>query len=188
MKRIVHGGCVGIGAVIVVAAAACMAQQPEMPKPTKEHELLKQFTGEWEMKAETVPAPGQEAIKCEGKESSKMVGGFWFVAQNEGSMMGMPVNSIMTLGYDPATKNYVGTFVCSMDSTLWKYTGSFDATGKKLTLETEGPSPLDPSNKKTKFRETLELKDKDHKKFTSLMQGEDGKWIEIVTMDYQRKK
>lgn len=94
----------------------------------------------------------------------------------------MSVQSVLTIGYDPAIKK----FVCSMDSTLWKYVGSFDSTGKKLTLETEGPSPVD--GKKVKFQETLELKDKDHKVFTSLMQGEDGKWTKIVTMDYRRKK
>jgi hypothetical protein len=59
--------------------------------------------------------------------------------------------------------------------------------GKKLTLETEGPSPLDP-DKTAKFQETLELKDKDHKVFTSFMQGDDGKWTKIVTMEYRRKK
>jgi hypothetical protein len=178
---------IGFGMLILAVATVANAQLPEMPKPTKEHELLKQFAGEWNSKAETVPAPGQEAIKCEGTESAKMIGGFWLVNQGEGSMMGMPVNSVLTIGYDPATKKYVGTFLCSMDSTLWKYTGAFDATGKKLTLETEGPSPLD-HNKKAKFREVLELTDKDHKEFRSLMQGDDGKWVEIVTVLYERKK
>jgi hypothetical protein len=56
-----------------------------------------------------------------------------------------------------------------------------------LTLDTEGPSPLEPG-KKAKFREVLELKAPDHKVFTSYMQGEDGKWVKFVTMDYRRKK
>lgn len=185
-RHLKFGSQVGIS-LLVLATAVCSAQVPEMAKPTKEHELLKQFAGDWTVVAEAAAAPGEEGMKCEGTESAKMVGGFWLVGQGEASMMGTPVNSVLTIGYDPATKKYIGTFVCSMDSTLWKYAGSFDESGKKLTLETEGPSPIEPS-KKVKFREVLELKDKDHKMFTSEMQGDDGKWMKIATMNYTRKK
>jgi len=176
-------------ALLFIAAMGCevSAQVPEMPKPTKEHEALDQFAGEWTATAETVAAPGQEPLKCEGTESAKLVGGFWLVSHGEASMMGMPVKSVLTIGYTPATKKYVGTFICSVDSTHWTYTGTMDDSGKKLTLETEGPSPLDPS-KKAKFREVLELHDKDHKTFTSFLQTDDGNWMKIVTVDYRRKK
>jgi hypothetical protein len=74
-----------------------------------------------------------------------------------------------------------------MDSNFWKYEGTMEESGKKLTLETEGPSPLDPK-KRAKFQEVLELKDKDNKAFTSYIQGDDGKWVKMVTVDYRRKK
>lgn len=187
MKRIIGGGhAIALGAVLCLTAI-CQAQIPEMPKPVKEHELLGQFAGEWDMAAETVPAPGQESIRCTGVESAKMVGGFWLVGQSESSMFGTPVSNVLTIGYDPAKKKYIGTFLCSMDSTLWKYEGTMDDSGKKLTLETEGPSPLG-DGKTAKFRETLELKDKDHKVFTSYMQTDDGQWMKIVTMEYRRRK
>ena len=184
MKRLMTL-CLAIG--IVSFAEAFSAEIPEMPKPTKEHELLSQFAGEWHVTTEMSAAPGQETMKCEGTESAKMMGGFWLVAQGNGSMQGIPVSSILNIGYDPARKKYIGTFCCSMDSTLWKYEGAMDAMGKKLILETEGPSPLDPA-KKAKYRETLELNDKDHKTFTSQMQSADGKWVKFVTMTYRRKK
>ena len=173
--------------ILFLTAAVCQAQIPEMPKPTKEHELLAQFAGEWNCVAETVPAPGQEPFKCEGTETAKIVGGFWLVSEGKATMMGTPVSSLLTIGYDPKNKKYVGTFLCSVDSTLWNYVGAMDESGKKLILETEGPSPLDPS-KKAKFRETLELKDKDFKTFTSEMQKDDGGWMTFVKMEYRRKK
>ncbi len=187
MKRILNSGCCMAVGLALVLAAVCRAQAPEMPKPTKEHERLAQFAGEWDVTAEPAPEPGQEAIKGTGTESSKMVGGFWLVGQSEASMQGMSVTSVLTIGYDPAAKKYVGTFVCSIDSTMWKYEGTMDEAGTKLTLETEGPSCFDPS-KKAKYRETLELKDKDHKVFTSFMQDDKGEWVKIVTMEYRRKK
>src|SRR5262245_38660374 len=109
MRRTFGTYMIGIVAAALWAAVGA-AQQPEAPKPTKEHEALKQFAGEWTMLAQTVPAPGQEVIKCEGTESAKMVGGFWLVGHGEGSMMGQPVGSVITIGYDPAAKKYVGTF------------------------------------------------------------------------------
>jgi len=183
---------IGCGIVLVFASFASLttasfAQAPELPKPAKEHELLKQFVGEWTVTAETVPAPGQEAMRCQGTETAKMVGGFWLVNQGESNMFGTTVNSQMTLGYDPGKKKYIGTFFCSMDSTLWKYEGTMDEAGKKLTLETTGPSPMDPT-KTARYRETLELKTPNHKVFTSYMQVEGGDWVKIVTMDSHRKE
>jgi hypothetical protein len=102
-------------------------------------------------------------------------------------MMGMKMKSLLTIGYSPAKKKYVGTFLSSCDSTLWKYEGEMDASGKKLTLHTEGPHMLDPA-KTAKYREVLELVDKDHKRFTSYMIAEDGKETKFVTMEYRRKK
>src|SRR5262245_57158278 len=185
MKRTVdhrNGVAVIIGLLLTAVAEA----QTEMPKPAAEHELLKQFAGNWEMKAEAAAAPGEEAMKCEGTESANMIGGFWLVSQAQGKMKDIPIGSVLTLGYDPATKKYVGTFVCSMDSTFWNYEGTMDAGGKRLILQTEGPSPIDPT-KKVKFRETLELVDQDHKVFTSTLQGDDGNWMKIATIDYRRK-
>ncbi len=172
-------------ATVLSLSAVCGAQHAEA-KPTKEHELLRQFVGEWTAVAEATPAPGQPAIRAEGTESAKMIGGFWYVSQGEATMLGTPVTSMLSIGYDPAAKQYIGTFLCSADSTLWKYTGQMDEAGKKLTLEAEGPSVVDPATK-AKYRETLELKSPDHKVFTSYIQGADGEWTKIVSVEYKRK-
>ncbi len=166
---------------------ACAQEMPEMPKPAKGHEMLAQFAGDWEVEAKTEPAPGQEPIVCKGTESAKIVGGFWLVTHGEGDMMGTKMQSILTLGYNPEKKKYVGTFLSSCDSTLWKYDGEMDASGKKLTLRTEGPLPTDPT-KTGKYKEVLELVDKDHKTFTSYLIDENGKETKFVTMEYVRTK
>ncbi|MEX1041850.1 MAG: DUF1579 domain-containing protein [Pirellulaceae bacterium] len=186
MKRLHSLIALAVVAMLGIATVG-QAQVPEMPKPTEQHELLKQFAGKWRVAAETVPAPGMEAMKIEGTETSEMVGGFWLVSKGESTMEGMPMRSVLTIGYDPAVKKYIGTFFCSADSTLWKYEGEMDESGKKLTLMTEGPSPIEPG-KQAKYREVLELKDKDHKVFTSYLQDAEGGWITFVTMQYERVK
>jgi hypothetical protein len=167
-----------------VAAQGRGQDMPEMPKPTKEHQQLEQFAGKWTSEAEAT-MPNGESMVCKGVETSKLMGGFWLVAEGEGEMMGQKMGSLMTIGYDAKAKQYVGTFVCSAQDHLWKYTGKFDETGKKLVLETTGPSMIDPKQQ-AKYQETLELVDEDHKVFSSFVEGADGKWQPIMTAKYTR--
>ena len=158
----------------------------EMPKPQKEHEWLKQLEGEWVIDAECVMAPGQPPMKCKGTETIRSLGGFFTLGEMKADMMGTPMTGIMTLGYDPKAKKYVGTWVCSMDGHLWHYEGTLDASGKVLTLNTEGPDMSAPG-KMAKMKDVIEIKDKNHKVLTSHMQGPDGKWVQFMTLHARRK-
>ena len=102
-------------------------------------------------------------------------------------MMGMPFSYVLTLGYDPEKKKYVGTWVDSMNNYLWKYEGTIDSTGKVLTLATEGPCPQ-KGGKLTKFQEVTEFKGDDVRTFVSSMQNEDGTWTKMVHGTAKRKK
>jgi hypothetical protein len=111
----------------------------EMPGPVKEHELLQKFVGKWESEGEAFMAPGQPPTKLKGVESSRLIGGFWFVGQIKSTVPDFPYEQILTIGYDPAKKKYIGTVIDSMTSHLWQFEGTFDVTGNILTWETEGP-------------------------------------------------
>jgi hypothetical protein len=163
------------------------AETYEMPKPTKEHQWLDRLVGEWESTGEITMAPGQEPIKSKASETVRSLGGFWTVAQSEGECMGQKVSSVMTLGYDPESKKYVGTWVDSVMPHLWKYEGTVDESGDKLTLLSEGPDMMTPG-KMCKFKEVMEFKSDDHRVFTSAMQMEDGSWNEFVKVDSRRRK
>ncbi len=179
------------GAAVLTAEdappAAGAAGFPQMPAATAEHKWLQQSVGEWDTEGEATMGPGQPAIKCKGTETVRAIGEFWTVSEPRTTFMEMPMNGVMTLGYDPEKKKYVGTWIDSMTSYMWKYEGTVDAAGKVLTLDTEGPNPMTPG-KSAKFREVLEFKNKDHKVFTSSMQGDDGKYVKFMTMNSRRKK
>ena len=174
-------------ASVVLALFVAPQDMPDMPPPSKEHEWLQQFVGEWEYSAELVMGEGMPAIQTKGTESVRPIGGFWVIAENKGDMMGTPFTGVSTVGYDPETKSYVGTWIDSMTSYLWHYKGTVDSTGKILTLESDGPSPTEPG-KTAKFRDATEFKSKDQKIFTSSFQGSDGKWVKMMTIDFKRKK
>jgi hypothetical protein len=97
----------------------------------------------------------------------------------------MPFASVLTLGYDPQKQKYIGSWVDSMTSHMWKYEGTVNAAGNILTLDTE--MPCGPG-KVSKFKEVTEFKSADHRLFTSTMQGEDGEWRVAVRVNYRRKK
>jgi hypothetical protein len=173
--------------VILLLAGGAWAQgQPKLPSPLKEHEWLKQLEGEWITEMEAVMGPGQAPLKSKGSEVVRPLGGFWTVGEMKSDIMGTPVTGIMTLGYDPKSNKYIGSWVCSVDGHFWKYEGTVDASGKILTLNTEGPSMAAPG-KMAKMKDVIEIKSKDHRVLTSYMLGDDGKWVQFMTMDARRK-
>jgi hypothetical protein len=165
----------------------CAQDAPPMPEPTKEHQWLSQLAGEWETEAEIFMEPGKPPMKAKGTESGRMIGGFWFVAETKGTFMDKSMSAVLTLGWDAQKKTYVGTWVDSMMPYMWKYEGSVDASGKVLTLNTEGPNPAVPG-KLCKFKEVIQIKDKDTRAFSSSMQMDDGSWMKIMNVTYRRKK
>src|SRR5262245_63752862 len=160
-----------LGLAIALVGGAALAQPPA---PQKEHEWLKQLAGEWEFETEASLEPGKPPLKITGTEQVRMLGGFWVIAENKGTLFESPFTGILTIGFDGETKKYVGTWIDSMHSHLLRYEGTADAGGKALTLLTEGPNPAAP-DKRCTCKDVIEVKSKDHKFITSSMRGEDGK-------------
>lgn len=186
----VLAGCAAallFGATVAHAEDTAAPAMPEMPKPVKEHAWLQKFAGEWTTETEAYMEPGKPPMKAKGTEKVRSLGGFWIVSEIDGEMMGSKYQGLLTLGYDPEKKKYIGTWVDSVTSLLWSYTGSVNEAGTTLTLEAEGPCPMRPGQL-TKFRDVVELKDDNTKTMTSSVQGEDGQWTVVMKMVATRKK
>jgi hypothetical protein len=158
-------------------------------EPQKEHHWLQKLVGEWTCEGEAMCEPGKPPMKWEATESVRSVGGVWIIGEGRGEMPGSgePTTTLLTLGYDPQKKRYVGTFIGSMMTNLWVYDGSMDASGKVLTLDTEGPN-MAAQGKMAKYKDIIEFKTDDVRLLRSEMQGEDGKWSQVMTATYRRKK
>ena len=157
-------------------------------KPQKQHKWLHKLVGEWTYEAHCDMGPGKPAAKFTGKESVRSIGGMWVVADGRGQMPGGgTATSIMTLGYDPQKKRFVGTWIGSMMPNLWVYDGALNRAGKALTLNTLGPN-FAVKGKLAKYRDVIELKTKDHRMLTSSTPGKNGKWVTFMTAHYRRKK
>jgi len=160
-------------------------EMPEMPKPLKEHEWLKKFSGEWTTTSE-MKMPTGETVKSTGTEKAEMLGGFWVISKGSGELMGMQMHYAMTLGYDPEKKKYVGNMIDSMMGKMWQYEGSVDDSGKILTLETTGPCPM-RGGVMTEFRDITEFKDDGQRVFSSMFKDEKGEWVTIFKGEAKKK-
>jgi hypothetical protein len=157
-------------------------------KPQKKHEWLHKLIGEWTFEVEATMEPGCPPGHFQGSESVRSIGGLWIVAEGQGEMPGGgTATTMMTLGYDPQKKRYLGTWIGSMMTHLWLYDGALDAAKKVLTLDTEGPN-MAVEGKMAKFKDVIELKSDDHRILTSHTLGDDGKWRHFMTANYLRRK
>jgi len=157
-------------------------------EPQKEHQWLHKLVGEWTYTADEPTQPGQPAAKVSGTESVRSLGGLWVLAESKGDMPGAgPAVSLMTLGYDPEKKRFVGTWIGSMMTYMWVYDGELDSAGRVLTLNAEGPS-MAGDGKTAQYQDVIELKSDDHRTLTARTLGEDGKWQQFMTVEYRRQK
>lgn len=99
---------------------------------------------------------------------------------------GAPMTSILSLGFNPQTKRFVGTWLGSMMAHLWVYDGSFGDNENILNLDSEGPD-FSTQGQMAKYRDAIEFKSADHRTLTAYVLGEDGTWSQMMTSNYYRK-
>ena len=159
----------------------------EIPEPQAEHLWLQQLVGEWSIESECNFGPEQPPMKTTGREVVRTLGKFWTIGEGSGNTPEPgSCDSIMTLGYDPQTQRFVGSFIASAMTHLWPYVGTLDASGKKLTLDSEGPS-FSGDGTMAKYQDIIEFLSDDHRTLTARVQGADGSWQTFMTAHYHRQ-
>lgn len=109
-----------------------MERAKQFTQPGPEHELLQRFVGEWRteqritmMGAETKPEVGHSSC-------SVLMDRRWVRCAGSGSMMGMPMQTFLILGYDRFKKSYVTASLGTMDTALLTSEGDLDPSGEAL--------------------------------------------------------
>ena len=166
------------------AAAAQVASMTV--EPQREHRWLQKLVGEWTYETH-VPAQGDHPAELDGTERVRGLGEIWVLAEGTGEMQGVPATTLMTLGYDPATKRVLGTWIGSMMTHMWVYDGELDANGKVLTLNADGPS-MGNDGTTSHYRDVIEFDGDDRRRLSASVQGADGSWQTFMTMTYRRTK
>jgi hypothetical protein len=180
--------------LLVIFVAAWTAAQETKPTVEKTDNAAiktdwhRQMVGDWDVEGKGDDGSGAGEIQISGTETVKTFGNNWIITEGVIQLPGGgTMDYRMTLGYDPDKEKYVGSWICDQMTTHWMYEGSLDESGTTLTLATEGPNPS-AGGKKTKFRDVIEMKDKDLRVHRSMMQTDDGEWVEFASSQYRRKK
>ncbi len=156
-------------------------------KPEQEHQWLQQLVGSWEFVAEAHMGPDQPPMKSAGRETVRMLGELWSIGEGEGEMPdGNTGYTMMTLGYNPGTKRFVGSWVGSMMAHLWIYDGFLDDDRRILTLESDGPDFSNEGNL-IKYRDVIEIIDENTRTLRSSSIDAEGNWTEFMKATYTRK-
>lgn len=159
---------------------------PPPQEPLDQHHWLRRLVGAWSFEGEMPAPPGQTAPKFSGTEMVRGLGELWIVGEGENAMPeGGSMKTLVTLGFDPASTSFVGSFVCTGFTHMWLYRGRLDDHDTRLVLATEGPD-METGSGMAAFEDIMTIEDADHRTLTSRMLGKDGQWRTIVTMRYRR--
>lgn len=161
----------------------------EFAKPQQEHRFLEKLLGDWVVTSATgmegcdVPADTTQRWT----ETVRTLEGLWYVVEGRGwTPGGTPGSTLLTIGYDPALGQYVGSWVGSMMTTLWVYRGWVEPDGMTLTLEAEGPDFEDPQ-KTAIFHDVITFLDDDHRRFSGSIRQADGSFKTFMTNELERR-
>ncbi|MGI2033439.1 DUF1579 domain-containing protein [Rhizobium panacihumi] len=153
----------------------------ELYKPQTEHFALERMVGTWDVKSSVTGPDANWTEKC------RSLDGMWYVAEGEGDVPGGTARTVLTVGYDPDKRKYVGTWIGSMVSMLWVYEGEFSGDGNTLSLHTTGPD-CEIEGRIAEYREQIIFQDNDHRFFTSATKQPDGSWKTFQDLEYTRKR
>ncbi|HKE00281.1 MAG TPA: DUF1579 family protein [Planctomycetota bacterium] len=148
----------------------------EMPKRTKEHEMMKGRAGTWDA---TVNVMGQVS---KGTEKVTMLGPFWQIAEFQSEMMGAPFQGRQQLGYVPEKKEFFSTWIDTMSPRPLVMRGNFDAAGKVLTMTGEGKNM---EGKSITWKTVVTISSPDA---TTFQMFENDAKQPVMTIDYKRRK
>ena len=176
--------------------AEMMKMMMEMAKLNENHKLLGSLAGTWAFTTKMWMNPDPKAPPSESKGTAvrkPVMEGRYFIVDVTGKMpMPGPDGKIKEMdfkgmsieGYDNGKKKFVATWIDNMSTMIMMSEGTYDATAKTFTYNTE--CEMMPG-RTTRIREVVKIVDNDHHTFEWY---DDSRGTEAKTMEisYTRKK
>lgn len=158
--------------------------QFQIPQAGAEHAVFQKDVGTWDAQVEVRMAPGAPPQSSKGVMVGRLIcGGQWLVMEFKNEASGFEGHGLV--GWDPAKKKYVSTWVDNMRTSLSQGEGTWDAATKTMTFWHE--LKLQNGNV-MRWREVTETRDADTQLFRSFMPTSDGKEFEMMTTTYTRRR
>ncbi|MGH7179013.1 MAG: DUF1579 domain-containing protein [Tepidisphaeraceae bacterium] len=169
-------------------SAAEMEAMMKAATPGPEHaQIAKQFVGTWDAEVKMVMGPGVEQTSKGTMVNEMILDGRYMTQkyEGEGMMPGQKMIGMGAMGYDNASKKYVGTWLDSMGTGIMYSTGTYDAAMKTYTMECDMCDPM--TGKMCHMREVLTVVDDNHHTFEIYGPDPSGKEAKMMTINYSRR-
>ena len=173
--------------LLLVGLMVCLTNElaaQQMPSPSAEHKILMKDVGEWTIEGKMLTPEGFQAFK--GEEKVVTVGGFWTVSHYSSDIFG-GLKGSCTIGYDPKTKKFVGTWVDSFQPTATRMIGTYDEKAKTMTYDTTG---MGMDGKPMPGKIIVHYKSDNAHSFTMMHKdptGQTDEMVKTMEMTYKRK-
>jgi len=166
---------------------AMMEAMMKAAMPGDAQKLLNSMAGTWTAKVTTWMMPGADPMVMEGTSENKWIMGGRYMQQSfSGNFMGMPFEGIGYTGYDNVKKQYWGTWMDNMSTSMMMSTGATSDAGKTWTFTGSMADPM--TGKDSKVDEKITVIDADHHTMEMWGPGPDGKMYKTMELAYTRKK
>ncbi len=120
-----------------------MAAFAKAATPGEHHKKLEELIGTWDAKVSYWEKPGAPPQVSTGTSEMTWMLGNRFVQQTfKGESMGQPFEGVGYSGYDNSRGKYIGVWFDTMSTGMMTSEGTFDPSGKVLTLHAEFTDPL----------------------------------------------
>ncbi len=151
-----------------------------------EHGWLQTFVGEWKSVADMQMEPDGPVEHMEGTEHVRSMGGIWIVGEGRTPMPdGAEASTLLTLGFDPASGRFRGSWIGTMMTYMWVYDGTLDSATDTLILESTGPD-CGGNGQMRVFQDRHRFLTPDHRVMSTHQQVADGSWPQLMEVHYHR--
>jgi hypothetical protein len=150
------------------------------PKPGPEQAKLKESVGRW---SATIRM-GDDTSKGECVRRMEL-NDFFLIDEFTADFGGMKFQGRGQTGYCPIRKKYIATWIDNMTPSPVVMMGTFDASGKELTMMGEAPTMEGTLGK---FKAVTRTVDADTQTYTMYQTGSDGSEQKLMTIEYKRQK
>ena len=204
--RVVFGGIVFVGAMMVICPRAMTQDQDKgnqpgeqmtedwmkHAQPGKFHAHLEPLVGRWTQSVKMWMAPGAPPVVSTGTTESKWILGGRFLLQEvkedvKGDMDHPPFEGAGLIGYDNFKKKYTSVWVDNMGTAIMTSLGTCDDSGKVFTMIGRHDDVF-TGRLDQKFKAITRIVDNDTLIDEMYVTGPDGKEFKMLEITYTRRK
>ena len=140
--------------------------------------------GAWTIKGKMLMPQGFQEFK--GEEEVVAIGKFWTVSHYSSDIFG-GLKGSATMGFDPRSKKFIGTWVDSFQPAVTHMKGTYDKKTETMTFATTG---VGMDGKPMPGKIVIQYKDENSHTFTMMHKdptGQSDKMVKTMEMTYTRK-